>query len=521
MANNMKKAERETREGSLLVDLYELTMVQVYHRNGIHQRQAQFDHFFRSYPNYGSHHAGYCINAGLEAFLDWMESVEFSERDLDVLRAQKKRSGEPLFDKEFLEWLRHEWSLEGIVLEAIPEGRVVHPQVPLTVVRGPLGVSQTIESSLLNHLNYPTLIATKASRLKQCGQNRPLLEFGMRRGPEDGVHAGIRAALIGGADFSSCVGTSAVLGFPAKGTHAHSLIEAFIALGGSELDAFRAYAEVYPDDCILLVDTVNTLESGVPNAITVFDELKRKGHKPDGVRLDSGDLAYLSIQTAVMLEAAGHKEARIVISNQLEELSLMQILSQIQEEAPRYGLDPAAVIQRMAFGIGTSLITSKGDSALDGVYKLVAMQHDHRWSPVVKLSETRAKVPTPGTKRVWRLYDRRDKAIADVLSLEEEDLQSMSAIDLYHPLDERLRRRLGQRDIAGVESLLQVAWSDGKRRTPIPDIEAMRRQRERDLQRLDPGVRRIVNPHTYHVSLTRSLWELKSAISSRVRDGAH
>ncbi|MDH4208443.1 MAG: nicotinate phosphoribosyltransferase, partial [Anaerolineae bacterium] len=363
----MKQQQTRTAEGILLTDQYQLTMAQLYFRLGIHETQAQFDHFFRSYPDYGAHQAGYCINAGLEWLLDWMLEAHFRDQDIGYLRAQKGQAGQRLFKDDFLGWVRKNGTFEGINMRAIPEGRVVHPDVPLTVVQGPLATAQILETSLLNHLNYQTLIATKASRIKDSGHGQPLLEFGLRRAQGKGANAGARAALIGGADFTSNVGISHVLGYPPKGTHAHSMVQVFMALGEGELEAFRAYADVYPDDCLLLVDTVDTLESGVPNAIKVFEELRKQGHEPLGIRLDSGDLAYLSIQAAKMLDHAGFPDVSIVLSNQLDELVIWQITTQIQQEAPRYAVDPDRLIRRLVYGVGTRLITSQGQSALDGV----------------------------------------------------------------------------------------------------------------------------------------------------------
>jgi len=297
----MKHDQQQVAEGILLTDQYQLTMAQLYYRQGLQDKTAQFDHFYRSNPDYGQHQAGYCINAGLEWLLDWMSEVKVTDQDLSYLRAQETNQGERLFEEDFLDWLISESLFAGITMQAVPEGRVVHPDVPLTVVQGPLPRAQLLETSLLNHLNYQTLIATKASRIHQSGGENLLLEFGLRRGPEKGAIAGTRAALIGGADYSSNVGISQVLGYPPKGTHAHSMVQVFMALGGDELDAFRAYADVYPDDCLLLVDTVDTLESGIPNAIKVFEELRAQGHQPVGIRLDSGDFAFLSIQARKML----------------------------------------------------------------------------------------------------------------------------------------------------------------------------------------------------------------------------
>jgi nicotinate phosphoribosyltransferase len=337
-------------EGVLFTDQYQLTMAQLYFRMGWQDRPAQFDHFFRHYPDYGSHKAGYCIVAGLTWLLEWMEKARFGERELEALRGITGRAGQPLFGEDFLDWLRRNGSFDRISLRAVPEGRVVHPNAPLTVAHGPLPLVQILESPLLNILNYQTLIASRASRMKQAGAGRMLIEFGMRRGHGIGVNAGARAALIGGADFTSNTGISLELGLPPKGTHAHSMVQAFLALGMDELDAFRAYADVYPDDCLLLVDTVDTLGSGVPNAIRVFEELRRRGHEPFGIRLDSGDLAYLSLQAARMLDKAGFPEAVIVLSNQLDEPTLAQIIKQIQDEARGNGEGGVASLRQAGQG---------------------------------------------------------------------------------------------------------------------------------------------------------------------------
>jgi nicotinate phosphoribosyltransferase len=397
-------------------------------------------------------------------------------------------------------------------MRAIPEGRVVHPNVPLTVIQGPLPMAQILETALLNHLNYQTLIATKASRVKESGRGQLLLEFGLRRAQDRAANAGVRAALIGGADFSSNVGISHVLGYPPKGTHAHSMVQVFMSLGEGELGAFRAYADVYPDDCLLLVDTINTLESGVPNAIKVFEELRRKGHKPVGIRLDSGDLAYLSIQAARMLNDAGFSDTKIVLSNQLDELVLLQILTQIQHEAPRYGVDADQLIGRLIYGVGTRLVTSDGAAALDGVYKLVAVCDHREWIPAIKVSETPDKTLNPGHKHIWRLYDQRGQATADLLCLDDEDPRDMKPIILQHPTDQHKYRILEQEDVSEIEPLLQDILVDGKLVYDGPTIEEMRQTRQADIDRLDPGVKRVMNPHTYHVSLSQRLWNLKKEL---------
>jgi nicotinate phosphoribosyltransferase len=517
----MKPSDRLTAEGILFTDQYQLTMAQLYYRTGLHEKQAQFDHFFRSCPNYGTHKAGYCINAGLEWLLDWMREARFRAQDVAYLRSQTGRTGERLFGDDFLTWLETNGNFDGITMRAIPEGRVVHPNVPLTVVQGPLAMAQILETSLLNHLNYQTLIATKAARIHESGRGRLMLEFGLRRAQDKGANAGVRAALIGGADFSSNVGISHVLGYPPKGTHAHSMVQVFMALGEGELAAFRAYADVYPDDCLLLVDTINTLENGVPNAIRVFEELRRKGYEPVGIRLDSGDLAYLSIQAAKMLDEAGFADAAIVLSNQLDELVIWQILTQIQQEAPRYGVDVEHLINRLVYGVGTRLITSKGAPALDGVYKLVAVRDGDRWVPAMKVSETPAKTLNPGHKHIWRLYDERNKATADLLSLDDEAPRRMKHVVLHHPTEHTKYRILDQNEVSEIEPLLVNVIEEGQLIYDLPSIEEIRTCRRTDMERLDPGVKRLVNPHTYHVSLTKRLWDLKQELirSAKGADG--
>jgi len=508
----MKPAQRSAAEGILFTDQYQLSMAHLYYRAGLHERRVQFDHFFREYPDYGAHQAGYCVNAGLEWLLDWMQEARFGDEEIEYLRSQTGRTGQRLFADDFLAWLRRNGTFDGLSLQAIPEGRVIHPNVPLTVVQGPLAMAQILETALLNHLNYQILIATKAARVADSAQGRVVLEFGLRRAQDKGGNAGARAALIGGAHFTSNVGMSCVLGYPPKGTHAHSMVQVFTALGGSELDAFRQYAEVYPDDCLLLVDTINTLESGVPNAIRVFEELRPKGHEPTGIRLDSGDLAYLSIQAARMLNDAGFPDTAIVLSSDLDELLIWQIMAQVGHEAPRYGVDPDRLLGRLVYGVGTRLITSWGDPALGGVYKLVAVEDQGRWLPAIKVSDSAAKMPNPGHKLAWRLYDRRGKATADLLSLEDEDPRQMEQVVLHHPADRTLCRTLPHEEIAEAEPLLVDILREGKLVYDLPPIEAMRRRREADVARLDPGVRRLISPHPYHVSLTERLWTLKQSL---------
>lgn len=516
----MREEVRRIAEGGLFTDMYQLTMAQLYFAQGLHEREGQFDYFFRSYPDYGDHKAGYCINAGLEWLLDWMREARFSDAAIEFLAARRGQGGGPLFHDDFLLWLQRNGTFDSLSLQAIPEGRVVHPGVPLVVVKGPLAMAQLLETALLNHLNYQTLVATKAARVRDAAHGGAILEFGMRRAHERGANAGARAALIGGADFTSNTGLAFALGTEPKGTHAHSMVQAFIALGEGELAAFRAYAAVYPDDCLLLVDTIDTLESGVPNAIRVFEELRRKGHRPLGIRLDSGDLAYLSIQAARMLDEAGFEDVPIVLSNQLDELVIWQIITQIRDEAPRSGVDPDRLVKRLVYGVGTRLITSRGDAALDGVYKLVGIRDEREWRPAIKLTESTAKTLNPGYKEVWRVYDRRGKATADVLSLDGEKLPDREDLVLHHPTRKGVSRRLRRADVSGLERLLVPVLDQGRMRYALPTLDEIRAARDADVARLDSGVKRLVNPHVYHVSLTEALWAFKQETVERVRHGA-
>lgn len=502
-------------EGILFTDFYQLTMAQLYFQTGIHNKRVQFDYFFRNYPDYGGHQAGYCINAGLEWFISWMKNVSFTDSSIDFLGAQKNSKGQPVFKNDFLCYLKNLSIFDKIDLRAIPEGRVVHPHEPLLIVQGELAVAQILESVLLNHLNYQTLIATKASRIKDAGAGRPLIEFGLRRAHHTGANAGTRAALIGGADFSSNTGISCKLGIPPKGTHAHSMVQVFLALGEGELGAFMAYAQTYPDDCLLLVDTINTLESGVPNAIRVFEMLKRKGHHPVGIRLDSGDLAYLSIQSSIMLDKAGFADTIIVLSNNIDELVLLQILRQINDEAPRYGVEPRKIINRLVYGVGTNLVTSQGRSSLDGVYKLTAVKSDNTWIPAMKFSDSPEKATIPGYKQVWRIYDSRKLATADLIVLHNENPHQMQKIILRHPAHSEAIRILNKNDITFIESLFIDIIKDGNLCYSFPSIDKIREVRDKDLNFLEPGIRRLINPHLYHVSLSEDLWNMKEDLISK------
>ncbi|GLV48252.1 nicotinate phosphoribosyltransferase [Thermus sp. LT1-2-5] len=501
--------------GILYTDLYQLTMGQVYFRLGLHEREALFEAFYRKNPDYGAHQAGYTVFAGLDPLLSWMESARFGEAELDALRALKSRSGKPLFAEDYLRYLKAMGGFAGLTVRALPEGRVAHPQVPLLSVEGPLLQAQLLETALLNRISYETLIATKASRVREAaGEEAVVLEFGLRRAPGKGGESATRASLIGGANRSSAVSLSHLLGLPSSGTHAHSLVQAFLALGYSEEDAFQAFAEVFPDDTILLLDTVDTLHSGLPHALRVFEALRKKGHRPVGVRIDSGDLAHLAILVAKELDKAGFADTLIVLSGDLDELVIWQIKSQILEEAPRYGVDPERLLKRLVYGVGTRMVVSWGYPALGGVYKLVAIRENGTWAPAIKISDSLEKVLNPGHKKVYRVYDHRGLATADLLATFDEAVREDTPLTLRHPTDPTKRRTLRPGEFT-LEPLLEEAFRGKRLFAPLP-LEVLRERRQKDVARLDPGVRRLVNPHIYHVSLSERLFALKEALVARL-----
>jgi nicotinate phosphoribosyltransferase len=498
--------------GILFTDHYQLTMAQLYYRSGLGERAARFEHSFRAYPDYGTHQAGYAVAAGLSPLVDWMQQAVFNREAADALRSLRSGNGGSIFADDFLEWMQRIGGFGDVSLWAVPEGRVVHRNTPVAVVEAPLVIAQLLESSLLNHLNYATLIATKASRVVEAAHGGSVLEFGLRRAHGFGGVGASRSALIGGAEFSSNVGISHELGVPSKGTHGHSMVQVFMSIAGGELEAFRAYADVYPDDCLLLVDTINTLESGVPNAIRVFEELTKRGHRPVGIRLDSGDLAHLAVRSAAMLNAAGFADTTIVLSSQLDELTIWQIRNQVAEEAPRYGLDVDQMLSRLVYGVGSRMATSDGDPSFDGVYKAVAVKDDTgAWQPAIKISDSPDKLALPGVKSLWRVYDDRSIATADVIALDGEDMERRP-LEVLHPTRPGVGRTLATEQISNIELLLEPVMDAGRVVTSLGDVEVARERRIANRDSLDTGVRRLVNPHTYHVSVTRPLLDLKQAL---------
>ena len=377
----------------LVADFYEYTMANGYFNKNMQDRIAYFDVFFRKVPDEG----GYAIVAGLEQIINYIRNLSFDEEDINYLRKQNK------FSEEFLNYLEN-FRFTGDIW-AIPEGTVVFPNEPLITVKAPIIQAQLLETMLLLTTNHQSLIATKTSRIVKEAQGRPVMEFGARRA--HGINAaveGARAAIIGGAVGTSCTLSAKEFNVPASGTMAHSWIQSF----DSEYEAFKAYAELYPDDCTFLIDTYNTIESGLPNAIKVFNEvLKPKGYRPKAVRLDSGDLAYLSKKVRKILDEAGYEDCKICATNSLDEYLIKSLI----EQDAKIDL----------FGVGENLITAKSEPVFGGVYKLVALEKDKKIVPKIKVSENTAKVTNPSVKKVYRFYDNETKkAIADVITLADE-----------------------------------------------------------------------------------------------------
>lgn len=471
-----------SQDQALLSDLYQLTMMNGYLECGMADRQACFDLFFRRLPFDG----GYVIAAGLETALQFIEGLRFSTSDIDYLRTLN------LFQPELFDRLAA-FRFSGEV-SAIPEGTAVFPNEPILRVKGTLFETQFLETYLLNCINFQTLIATKAARIWEASGRSSVVEFGLRRahGP-NGALSATRAAFIGGCSATSNVLAGKQFGIPVSGTMAHSWIMSF----PDELTAFRAYAEVYPDSSILLVDTFDTLKEGIPHAITVGLELKAKGKSLKGIRLDSGDLAYLSSEARRMLDEAGLTTVKIVASNDLDEW----IVETLRHQGGRIDL----------WGIGTKLVTGSPDSALGGVYKLVALDDGSgHLRPRIKLSQNIEKTTNPGVKELYRIFDEQGMVMADVLSLADEPIPSQVPFSIHHPQVEYKFSRLER--IPRVEPLLETVFKDGKRLQKPIDLKKIQERTKLQLDSFHPTHRRLTNPHTYRVGLSRRLWELKQGM---------
>ncbi len=468
---------------TMLVDFYEITMANGFFENGRGSEIAYFDMFFRKTPD----NAGYAIMAGVQQVIEYLEGLSFTPDDIAYLRGKK------MFCEDFLKYLE-DFRFECDVW-AIPEGTPIFPNEPLITVRGPAIQAQFIETMILLTVNHQSLVATKANRIVEAAQGRPVMEFGSRRAQGyDGAVYGARAAYIGGCVGTACTISERDFGVAALGTMAHSWIQLF----PSELEAFRAYAKVYPDSCTLLIDTYSVLRSGVPNAITVFKELEAQGHKGVGVRIDSGDIAYLSKKARELFDEAGLDYIKIVASNSLDEFIIRDLIMQ------------GAQID--SFGVGERLITSKSEPVFGGVYKLTAVEENGRLIPKIKISENIVKITNPSYKKVWRLFDNATgKAVADVITLADEFIDTSKPYTIFDP--EQTYKKTTLTDFTAKPLQVQI-FDKGRCIYTTPDIEEIRLYCKQQLGTIWDEVKRFENPHEYYVDLSQPLWELKNRLLS-------
>lgn len=469
---------------TMLTDLYQLTMMYGYFRSGMEKNRAVFDMFYRKPADTVEH----VVFAGLEQLVDYINDLHFGEEDIAYLRSLN------LFNEDFLSYLK-DFAFTGDI-ESIPEGTIAFQNEPLIRVTAPIIQAQLVETALLNIINHQTLIATKAARVVQAAQGGSILEFGLRRaqGPDAGIY-GARASVIAGCNATSNVICGQMFGIPVAGTHAHSWVMSF----PDELSAFRAYAEYFPDACLLLVDTYDTLKSGMPNAIKVFEELRAQGHEPLGIRLDSGDLAYLSKEARRMMDEAGFPKAKVCVSGDLDEFLIRDLKLQ------------GACID--IWGVGTKLITSKDCPALGGVYKLSAEYVGNRVVPKIKISENPAKITNPGVKKLLRIYDKESgRALADLIALEEEVFDENEPLTIFDPIDTWKQTTLTNYSIRN----LRVPIFEGGKQVyacpPLPDIQAYAKKEKATFWE---QYTRLVNPHVYKVDLSDKLWMLKQQMLQR------
>ena len=463
---------------TMMTDLYELTMMNGYLRYGKDKNRACFDLFYRRRGDV----TAYAVAAGLEQVIEYVQNLRFTQEDIEYLRSLA------IFDDAFLAYLS-DFRFTGEIL-AVPEGTIVFPDEPILRVIAPIMEAQLLETALLNIINHQTLIATKAARVVQSARGDKVLEFGLRRaqGPDAGIY-GARASIIGGCQATSNVLTGQLFGVPVGGTHAHSWVMSF----EDELTAFRAYADVFPDNCLLLVDTYDTLGSGVPNAITVFKELRARGKEPVGIRLDSGDLAFLSRQARVMLDDAGFPNAKIFASGDLDEEVIWDLKAQ------------GAAID--VWGVGTRMITSMDNPALGGVYKLSAEEVDGKFVPRIKISENPAKITNPGVKQLYRFYDRRSgKALADLLALDEEDFSSGEPLEIFDP--ENTWKRMTLCDYR-MRQLLVPVFENGELVYDSPALSEIAAYAKQEMETFWDEYKRLNRPHRYKVDLSQKLYDLK------------
>ena len=468
---------------TMLTDFYEFTMANGYFEHGFVDKIAYFDMFFRKVPDGG----GYAIMVGVEQLIEYLENLKFDEEDIAFLR------NKGMFCEEFLDYLKN-FKFECDVW-AVPEGMPIFPGEPIVTVRGPVIQAQFVETMILLTVNHQSLIATKANRIVRAADGRPVMEFGSRRA--QGYNAaimGARAAYIGGCVGTACAIAERKFGVPALGTMAHSWIQLF----DNEYDAFAAYAKTYPEDCTLLVDTYNVLKSGIPNAIRVFrDVLLPMGHRPKGIRIDSGDITYLSKKARKMLDDAGFPDCGIVASNSLDEFIIRDTLMQ--------------GAQINSFGVGERLITSSSEPVFGGVYKIVAVEEDDGTvTPKIKLSENVTKITTPCFKQVYRLYSREnDMAIADVITLHDERIDDTKPYEIFDP--EHIWKRKLVEDFYAKPVLVQI-FKHGECVYTSPSLEEIKTFCAQQVGMLWDEVKRFENPHNYYVDLSQNLWDIKNSL---------
>ena len=469
---------------TMLCDYYELTMSQGYFKSSMKDKIVYFDVFYRDNPDNG----GYAIAAGLEQIVEYINDLRFDDDDIEYLRGKK------CFSEEFLEYLKS-FKFTGDIF-AIPEGTVVFPGEPLMIVRAPVIEAQFIETYILMMINHQSLIATKASRIVRAAKGRVVSEFGSRRAQgSDAAILGARAAYIGGVNSTACTIAEEAYGVPAGGTMAHSWVQMF----DSEYEAFKTYCEIYPTRPTLLIDTFNVIESGVPNAIRVFKEL---GITECAVRLDSGDITYLTKKIRKLLDDAGLTECRIVVSNSLDEYIIRELIRQGAE------LD--------AFGVGERLITAKSDPVFGGVYKVCAIENaDGTITPKIKISENVGKITTPHFKKIYRLRGRETgKAEADLLCVYDEVIDDTKPLEIFDPQHTWKRKVL---ENFTASELLVPIFKNGIQVYELPTIEEIRQHCREEIEGMWDEVRRFTNPHNYYVDLSEKLWQIKHDMISEYR----
>jgi nicotinate phosphoribosyltransferase len=466
---------------TMLSDFYEFTMGNGYFVHDLKDKIAYFDMFFRRVPDDG----GFAIMAGVQQLIEYLKSLKFEDKDIEFLRTKN-------FDEEFLKYLKDfKFSCD---VWAIPEGTPIFPNEPIVIVKGPIIEAQLIETMVLITINHQSLIATKANRIVRAAQGRSVMEFGSRRAQGyDAAVLGARAAYIGGCIGTSCTIVERDFDIPVLGTMAHSWVQIF----DNELEAFRKYARVYPDNCTLLVDTYNVLKSGVPNAIKIFqEEVVSRGYRPKGIRIDSGDITYLSREARKMLDKAGFQDCKIIASNSLDEHLIKELLTQ------------GAKID--LFGVGERLITAKSESVFGGVYKLSAIENEAVIIPKIKISENVGKITNPGFKQLWRFFDRDSgKALADVISLGHEDIDDNLPYEIFDP--EHLWKRKTITNFYAKKLLIKI-FDKGQCIYESPDLKTIKGYCQQQVENLWEEVLRFDNPHNYYVDLSKQLWELKERL---------